>query len=163
MSMYEVPQKLTCSSCGAPRIVTGISKPERDKVVLYMTCPNHRSEVVYRMSIPLFEQAAGLIRDHVVLCRKCGQPAEILGPRISGRIAKLQIRCPVHGIGDRTVNTSLLDLLMGVPPPRPLPGIQHQAPPIGPPPEGRRFCTSCGAPVASPEAQFCHHCGASLQ
>lgn len=163
MSMLEVPQKLTCRRCGGPRIVTKISKPQRDRVVLYMTCPNHRSQVVYRMMLPLFEQAAGLIRDHVVLCRKCGQPVEVLGPRISGRLAKLQIRCPVHGIGDRMINTSLLDMLMGTPPPGPPPGVPHQAPPHGPPHEAEKFCSSCGTPVPAPEASFCHKCGASLQ
>ncbi|MFX1563656.1 MAG: zinc ribbon domain-containing protein [Promethearchaeota archaeon] len=163
MSMFEVPQKLTCSRCGAPRIITKISKPQRDRVVLYMTCPNHKSQIVYRMTLPLFEQAAGLIREHVALCRKCGQPTEIIGPRISGRMAQLEIRCPVHGLGDRPINTSLLDMLMGAPPPAPPPGVPHHAPPPGPPPEGSRFCPSCGTPVASPEAQFCHKCGSSLQ
>ncbi len=163
MSINEVPQKLTCRSCGAPRVVTMVSKPEKDRVVLYMLCPRHQSEVVYNMTIPLFEQAAGIIRDHVFLCRKCGQPTEIIGQRIEDRLMTLQVRCPIHGLGDRNVNVSLFDILMGTPPPGPPPGAPQYSPPQETPLAGRKFCTSCGAPVASPEAAFCHKCGSSLQ
>ncbi len=157
MSLDEVQQKLHCRRCGRPRTVMRISKPQADRVKLYMSCPVHSSEVVYQMPLSLYNEASGYVREHVLLCRKCGQPVEIIGQKSGKLTTTLNIQCPEHGQGDRTVNNSLLDPILGAAPSR----VAVQATGVAPSPS-TKFCASCGSPVPTPEARFCHHCGASL-
>ncbi|MHA2314747.1 MAG: zinc-ribbon domain-containing protein [Candidatus Hermodarchaeia archaeon] len=155
MSLEEVQQKMKCRRCDRPRIITRVSKPKADTVKLYMRCPVHTSEVVYRMPFSQYEPASGIIREHVLLCRKCGQPVDITGQRAGKLSTKVRIHCPEHGIGERTVNNSLLDsILAGVP--------TKAAPEAAAPAGSSKFCSSCGQPVPAPEARFCHNCGASI-
>lgn len=155
MSLDEVQQKMKCRRCDRPRIITRVSKPKADTVKLYMRCPVHTSEVVYRMPFSQYEPASGIIREHVLLCRKCGQPVDITGQRAGKLSTKVRILCPEHGDGERTVNNSLLDsILDGVP--------TKAAPEAAAPAGSSKFCSSCGQPVPAPEARFCHNCGASI-
>lgn len=164
MSAQDIPQKLTCKRCGGPRVVTYAGKPTSGRVKLSMTCPSHRSEVVYRMPETVFPQVAGLVKDHMLLCRRCGQPTEVVGSRQSGRLTYLQILCPVHGSGERRVNTSLYDTMMGAPAPVPTVAPAPVATPTAAPAAvGTNYCPSCGTPVAGADAAFCHSCGASLE
>jgi predicted amidophosphoribosyltransferase len=121
-----------------------------------MNCPDHTSEVVYRMPLSNYDAASGIIREHVLLCKKCGQPVDITGQRGGKLSTKLQIRCPEHGDGERTVNNSLLDPILAAVPVKATP---EAAVPAG----TTKFCSSCGSPVPAPEALFCHNCGASIE
>ena len=153
MSLDEAQQKLHCRKCGRPRIISRISKPKPDQVVLYMSCPVHRSEVVWRMPLDQYEPISHLAREHVLLCKKCGNPVDIVGQQAERLTTKLHIHCPTHGRGERKVNNSLLDPIL-------------QAIPNGQQPTGAvsaKFCASCGAEVPAPEARFCHRCGASIE
>ncbi len=158
MSQDEVQQKLHCRRCGRPRIINRVSKPKEGTVKLYMTCPDHRSEVVYTMPVSRYEETSDLIREHVLLCKKCGQPVDIAGQRAGNRTTTLNINCPEHGSGDRKVNNSLLDPILAAVP-------TQQASKATPAAAATttKFCASCGSPVPSAEARFCHHCGASLE
>lgn len=143
--------------------MTYAGKPSSGRVKLSMTCPTHRAEVAYRMPEAIFPQVAGLVKDHVLLCRRCGQPTEVVSSRQSGRLTYLQIRCPVHGLGERRVNTSLYNIMMGAPAPVPVAAPAPVAAPTAAPVAGRtNYCPSCGAAVAGADAAFCHSCGASL-
>lgn len=158
MSQDEVQQKLHCRRCGRPRIINRVSKPKGDTVKLYMTCPEHRSEVIYKLPVSSFEETSNWIREHVLLCKKCGQPVDIVGQRAGKLSTAVNINCSEHGSGERLVNNSLLDhILTGVP--------TTQAAKATPPEPATtaKFCASCGSPVPSGEARFCHHCGASLE
>jgi hypothetical protein len=157
MSRDEVQQKLHCRRCGRPRIVSRVSKPKPDQVKLYMSCPVHTSQVVYNMPVSAYEETADLIREHVLLCKRCGQPVDIAGQRGGKRTTALSIQCPEHGSGERKVNNSLLDPVLAAVPARP---ASKAATPV--PPASAKFCASCGSPVPAAEASFCHHCGASL-
>jgi hypothetical protein len=156
MSVDEVQQKMSCRRCGRPRIITRVSKPDGNTVKLYMKCPVHTSEVVYRMPISNYEPVSGIIREHVLLCKKCGQPVDITGQKQSSLTTKLRIHCPEHGDGERTVNNSLLDPILSAVPTK-------AAPEAAAPASTSKFCSSCGSPVPAPEARFCHNCGASLE
>ncbi|MFX1577169.1 MAG: zinc-ribbon domain-containing protein [Promethearchaeota archaeon] len=158
MSRDEVQQKLHCRRCGRPRIVTRVSKPKSDKVKLYMSCPVHRSEVVYTMPLSRFEETSDLVREHVLLCKKCGQPVDIVGQKAGKLSTQLSIQCPEHGSGERKVNNSLLDPILAGVPVKPAPGVAAATPATT-----AKFCPSCGSPVPAAEARFCHHCGASLE
>ncbi|MFX0167799.1 MAG: zinc-ribbon domain-containing protein [Candidatus Hodarchaeota archaeon] len=152
MSLQEAQQKLSCRHCGRPRIITRVSKPKPNQVALYMLCPVHRSEVVWRLPLDQYEPVSHLIREHVLLCRKCGSPVDIVGQRTLKLTTKIQIHCPTHGGGERSVNNSLLDPVL-------------KAIPNGQQPAGTyasKYCSSCGVEVPAPEARFCHRCGASL-
>jgi hypothetical protein len=152
----EVQQKLHCRRCGRPRIVTRISKPRSDQVKLYMSCPVHQSEVVYTMPLSHYEETSDLVREHVLLCRKCGHPVDIVGQHAEKLITKLNIQCPEHGRGERRVNNSLLDPILAA--------VPSKASAIsGQPSTIAKFCPSCGAPVQTAEARFCHVCGSSLE
>lgn len=155
MSLDEVQQKMSCRRCSRPRIITRVSKPKADTVKLYMRCPVHTSEVIYRMPLSLYDEASGIIREHVLLCRKCGQPVDITGQRAGKLSTKVRILCPEHGDGERLVNNSLLDPILAAVPARAAP---EAAVPAG----SSKFCSSCGSPVPAPEARFCHNCGASI-
>lgn len=157
MSLDEVSEKLKCRYCGRPRIVTRVSMPKKTQVKVFMTCTKHPSEVVYRMPLDLYEKASGLMRDHIFLCRKCGEPVDLVGQKKEGRITTFQIQCPVHKLGDRKINNRLVDLTMSA-----ASGVPSAALVATAPGTSAKFCPSCGTPVAAPEAQFCHHCGASL-
>jgi hypothetical protein len=157
MSRDEVQQKLHCRTCGRPRIVSRVSKPKADQVKLYMQCPVHTSQVVYKMPVSWYEETADLIREHVLLCKRCGQPVDIAGQRGGKLTTTLSIQCPEHGSGSRTVNNSLLDPILAAVPARPA-----SQPAAAQPATSSKFCASCGSPVPAPEARFCHNCGASL-
>jgi len=156
MSRDEIQQKLHCRRCGRPRIVNRVSKPKSDQVKLYMSCPVHSSEVVYTMPLSRYEQTSDLVREHVLLCRKCGQPVDIVGQRKENLMTKLSIQCPEHGGGERKINNSLLDPILSA---VPVKAVGSSPEPI----RTAKFCPSCGAPVPTAEARFCHVCGASLE
>lgn len=158
LSLDEVQQKLHCRRCGRPRIVTRVSKPQKDLVKLYMMCPDHRSEVVYKLPVSQYGQASHLIREHVLLCRKCGQPVDITGQQAGTLVTKLMVACPVHGSGERKVNSSLLDPILSA-----VPSKADEQFTGAVPAANSKFCASCGSPVPAPEARFCHNCGASLE
>lgn len=158
MSLDEVQQKLHCRKCGRPRIVTRASKPKENLVKLYMMCPDHRSKVAYKLPVSLYNETSNSIREHVLLCRKCGQPVDITGQRAGKSLTKLEVTCPVHGKGERIVNNSLLDPILSAVPTKEVEQITGAVPATD-----AKFCPSCGTPVPAPEAQFCHHCGASLE
>ena len=152
MSVDEVQQKLKCRRCDRPRIIHRVSKPTANKIKLYMSCPVHTATVEYSLPLQSYEEVSRLIREHVLLCRKCGQPVDVVGQKAGKLTTKLNIQCPEHGKGERTVNNSLLDpILSAVPTPK------AATTPTG------KFCSSCGSPVPAPEARFCHNCGASLE
>jgi hypothetical protein len=153
MSIDEAQQKLHCRHCGRPRIITRVSKPKTDQVALYMNCPVHRSEVVWRMPLAQYEPINHMIREHVLLCRKCGSPVDIVGQNAQRLTTTLHIHCPTHGRGKRQVNNSLLDPILQA-----VPNGQQPAEAVD-----AKFCPSCGAEVPAPEARFCHRCGASLE
>ena len=155
MSLEEVQQKMSCRRCDRPRIITRVSKPDPNTVKLYMRCPVHTSEVVYRMPLSQYEPVSGIIREHVLLCRKCGQPVDITGQRAGKLSTKVRIQCPEHGEGERTVNNSLLDPILAAVPAKAVPEAAVPA-------DSSKFCSSCGSPVPAPEARFCHNCGASI-
>ncbi len=170
MSVQEVPEKLTCPKCGLPRIITRIKLADHKRVILIMTCAKHRSEAVYKMSPEVFEQVGGLINDHLLRCRRCGEPTEVVGQRDAGRITVFSVHCPTHGTGERKVNTSLVEKLgKDAPPPTPVAPVTPVTP-VTPAPVDTDvetlaqygYCPSCGTPVEVPGAGFCHKCGASL-
>ena len=157
MSRDEVQQKLHCRRCGRPRIVSRVSKPNPNQVKLYMSCPVHTNQVVYKMPVSQYDDIADLIREHVLLCKKCGQPVDVVGQRAGKLTTALSIQCPEHGSGSRKVNNSLLDPILAAVPAKP---TSQQA--VAEPVTSSKFCASCGLPVPAPEARFCHNCGASL-
>ncbi len=157
MSQDEVQQKLHCRRCGRPRIVNRVSKPKADQVKLHMSCPVHRSEVIYKMPLSRFEETSDLVREHVFLCKKCGQPVDVVGQRAGSNTTTVTIQCPEHRNGKRKVNNSLLDPILGA-----VPTIQASEAVTPASATTSKFCASCGSPVPTAEARFCHHCGASL-
>ncbi|MFX1319143.1 MAG: hypothetical protein ACFE9D_01665 [Promethearchaeota archaeon] len=158
MSRDEIQQKLHCRRCGRPRIVNRVSKPNPNTIKLYMICPVHTAEVVYSMPENRYEEASDLIREHVLLCKKCGQPVDIVGQRAGSLSTNLSIQCPEHGSGERMINNSLLDPILAAVPAKPAPyEVKATAGAT------TKFCASCGSPVPTAEARFCHHCGASLE
>jgi hypothetical protein len=159
MSVEEMQQKLACKRCGGPRVVTRANKPSKTEAKLTMECPIHKEEVVYTLPTSLFEQAPGLVRDHVLLCRNCGKPVQVVGSSVDGLLRTLQVRCTEHGVGERVVNETLYNQMMAAAPGA-MPGA---APGARSAPAGAvSFCPSCGTKIAIPGAQFCHNCGASL-
>jgi hypothetical protein len=167
MSAELVPEKLTCPKCGLPRIITRIKKPDAKRVILIMSCPKHRSEAVHKMTPEIFAQVGGLINDHLLRCRRCGEPTEVIGQRDAGRITVFSVRCPTHGTGERKVNTSLVESLgKDAPPPTPVAPVAPVTPATtetaAETPAQYGYCPSCGTPVEVPGAGFCHKCGASL-
>ncbi len=157
MSQDEVQQKLHCRRCGRPRIINRVSKPKADQIKLYMTCPVHRSEVVYTMPLSRYEETSDLVREHVLLCKKCGQPVDIVGQKAGKLSTTVSIQCPEHGSGERLVNNSLLDPILAAVPVKAT-GKDTEAAPTA-----AKFCASCGSQVPTTEAVFCHNCGASLE
>jgi hypothetical protein len=135
-----------------------VSKPNPNQVKLYMTCPVHTAQVVYTMPLSSYEEISDLVREHVLLCKKCGQPVEIIGQRAGNLTTSINIQCPEHGSGERKVNNSLLDPILAAIPAKP--AAEKAAATPG---ATAIFCPSCGSPVPSAEARFCHHCGASLE
>ena len=157
MSKDELQQKLHCRRCGRPRTVNRVSKPNPNNVKLYMTCPVHTAEVVYSMPVSRYEETIDLIREHVLICKKCGQPVEIVGQRAGNLSTTVRIQCSELGTGERTINNSLLDPILAAVPTKLAP---HEV--KATPGATAKFCASCGSPVPTAEARFCHHCGASL-
>ncbi|MFX1566136.1 MAG: zinc-ribbon domain-containing protein [Promethearchaeota archaeon] len=158
MSRDEIQQKLHCRRCGRPRTVNRVSKPSSNKVKLYMSCPVHTSQVTYSMALSQYDEVSDLVREHVLLCKKCGQPVDIVGQRAGNLTTKLNIQCPEHGSGERQVNNSLLDPILSAV----SASATSRATPTAPTTMAK-FCPSCGSPVPTAEARFCHHCGASLE
>ena len=111
------------------------------------------------MPFDLYEKVSGLMRDHIFLCRKCGEPVDLVGQVKGNRVTTFQIQCPVHGLGDRPVNTSLVGMTLDTSKPVHTIAETPAVAAAGP----VRFCPSCGIQVAAPEAAFCHNCGASLR
>jgi hypothetical protein len=160
MSVEEMKQKLTCRQCGGPRVVTRANKPSKTEARLTMECPIHEEEVVYTLPTSLFEQAPGLVREHLLLCRACGKPVQVVGSSVNGLLRTLEVRCPEHGLGERVVNETLYNQIMAA-----TPGPTPAAAAPGPRPAiagAANFCPSCGVKIAIPGAQFCSNCGASL-
>lgn len=165
MSVEEMQQKLTCKRCGGPRVVIRANKPSKTEVKLTMECPIHKEEVAYTLPTSLFEQAPGLAKDHVLLCRGCGKPVQLVGSKVDGLLRTLQVRCPEHGVGERVVNETLYNQMIAA-----APSVMPTAPGTMPTSPGLRpagvtsasFCPSCGTKIAVPGAQFCYNCGASL-
>ena len=159
MSVEEMQQKLTCKRCGGPRVVTRANKPSKTEARLTMSCPIHKEEVVYTLPTNVFEQAPGLVRDHVLLCRNCAKPVQVVGSKVDGLIRTLQVRCAEHGAGERIVNETLYNQMMAVAPAA-MPAVAPRPGPAGV--GSASFCPSCGTKIAVPGAQFCYNCGASL-
>jgi hypothetical protein len=140
-------------------VVTRANKPSKTEAKLTMECPIHKEEVVYTLPTSLFEQAPGLVREHVMLCRNCGKPVQLVGSAVDGLLRTVQVRCAEHGVGERTVNETLYNQMMAATPS----AMPMATPEARPAAAGTSsFCPSCGTRVAVPGAQFCHHCGASL-
>ena len=147
--------------------MTRANKPSKTEARLTMMCPIHKEEVVYTLPTSVFEQAPGLVRDHVLLCRACGKPVQVVGSKVDGLLRTLQVRCAEHGAGERVVNETLYNQMMaGAPtampaaPPGAMPAVAPGARPAGV--GSANFCPSCGTKIAVPGAQFCPNCGASL-
>jgi len=152
MSMDEIHAKLTCPRCGGPRVVTVVKDVKTEKVKLVMNCPRH-FEVSYIMPSALLPQAAPLIRQRILLCRRCGAPVEVQDTRHSGPWTILRIRCSRHGQGVRKISTTLYDTIMQAPEyagpvtPAAIPPAAAVPEKASPAPEAINFCPQCGTRI----------------
>lgn len=148
-SIADFSKKLICPVCGGPMSISSMRKPSKNTVQIKMKCPTHKPERQIDISVRMYEQAAGLLKKHLLLCLVCGAPVEIKKIEARSKTSIIIIECLEHRKGERIVNNSLLGHFHSV-----------EIPPAGliaAPGEG--ICPSCGQPV-SPVQQFCGYCGA---